>query len=313
MKKILVTGTLGFIFSNFIKKVVDEYPEYSFIGVDKAVRIYNLKNEFTHPNYKFYLGDIADAHFINNVFEIEKPNIIINGCAESHVDHAIENFLPFLHSNVIGVQTLVDAALKFNIERFIHISTDEVLGHKLNKLDTPWTEESPLEPRNPYAASKACSELIINTAHMTHGLQYNITRSCNVFGPHQKRENLIPHILHGLIKNKPINIHGNGKNFRQYIYVEDKINAIMKIVKSGEINNVYNICSDNFFTNLEMIDYISNLINKTTSINFIADRKAHDQGYVLTANKLKYIGWKDNVLFKEGMNKTIEWYLKEFS
>lgn len=136
-------------------------------------------------------------------------------------------------------------------------------------------------PRNPYAASKACSELIINTAHLTHGLQYNITRSCNVYGPQQKKENLIPHILHSLITNQPINIHGDGHNFRQYVYVEDKINAIMKIVKSGKINNIYNIGSDNYFTNLEMVNYIAKKMNKTPKINFIADRLAHDRTDIL--------------------------------
>jgi len=313
MKKILVTGVLGFIFSNFIKKVVNEYPEYEFIGIDKAVRPHNLKNTFNHPKYKFYLGDIADAHFINNIFELEKPNIIINGCAESHVDHSIDNFLPFLHSNVIGVQTLVDAALKYNIENFIHISTDEVLGQKLNKFDEPWTEDSPIMPRNPYAASKACSELIINTAHLTHGLQYNMTRSCNVYGPQQKKENLIPHILHGLIMNQPINIHGDGHNFRQYVYVDDKINAIMKIVKSGKINNVYNISSENYFTNLEMVNYIAEKMHKTPKINFISDRLAHDNGYKVSNNKLKDLGWKDNIKFDEGMDRTIEWYIKQLT
>lgn len=307
-KKILVTGVLGFIFSNFIKKAVNQFEEYLFVGIDMAFKTYNLENMFEHPNYKFYLGDIADAHFINNVFELEKPDIIINGAAQSFVDDSITDIMPFLHSNVIGVQTLVNAALKYNVERFIHISTDEVLGQQFSLDDIPWSEKSPLLPRNPYACSKACSELIINSAHLTHKLQYNITRSCNVYGPYQKKENLIPHIIHSLINNTPIHLHGNGLNFRQYIYVDDKINAIMSIIKNGKINEIYNISDNNYYSNIDMVNFISKKFFKTPEIEYITDRKAHDFGYNLSNNKIKQLNWKPEMEFDKGMNKTIEWY-----
>lgn len=313
MKTILVTGVLGFIFSNFIKKVIDEYPEYRFIGVDKAVRFYNLKNQYSHPNYKFYLGDIADPHFINNVFTIEKPDIVINGAAESFVDDSIADIMPFLHSNIIGTQILVNHSLKFKVEKFVQISTDECLGQQLNINDKPWDESCPMLPRNPYACSKACSELIVNSAHLTHGLQYQITRSCNVYGPQQKKINLIPHILNGLISNQPITIHGDGLNFRQYLFVDDKVGAIMKIVKYGNINQIYNISDNNFFTNLGMVDYLASKLNKSPNIKFIENRKSHDFGYNLSNNKIKSLGWSPKHSLKEGMDKTIAWYLNNLN
>ena len=310
MKKIIVSGTLGFIFSNFIKYVVDEYPEFQFVGVDKAVYEYNLDNQFEHPNYKFYLADIADKDLMDRIFKIEKPDIFLNSCAESFVDKSIANFSPFLHSNVIGVQNVIDMCLKYNT-RLLHTSTDECMGQILDINDPAWTEESVLAPRNPYAASKACSEFIINSAHHTHGLQYQITRCCNVFGPSQKKENLVPHIIHSLIYDQSINIFGSGLQFRQYIYVQNKINAIMAILKYGKLNEIYNIGDNNFFTNLEMVNYIGNILNKTPNINFTTDRKAHDFGYKVNYDKLLKLGWKPTSTFNKNMEKTVEWYLQK--
>lgn len=311
-KKILVSGSLGFIFSNFVRQVVDQYPEYIFVGIDKAVKEYNLDNSFTHPNYTFYFADIADEHILDRIFKIEKPDYIINGCAESHVDNSISDIMPFLHSNIIGTQTLINMALKYNVEKFLHISTDEVLGQKLNIDDEPWTEESPILSRNPYACTKASAELIVKAAHYTHNLQFLISRGCNVFGPRQKKENLIPHILNSLIENKQINIHGNGLNFRQYIFVNDKIDGIMKIIKNGKINEIYNISDDNYFTNLDMVHYLSKQLNKDPKINFIEDRKAHDFGYKVSNSKLKSLGWSPKNNFDNAMKQTINWYINNY-
>lgn len=307
-KTILITGTLGFIFSNFIRQVADN-SEYRFVGIDKAVQEYNIDNSFSHPNYTFYLADIADHHMMDRIFKIERPDIVIAGAAESHVDNSITDILPFLHTNVIGTQILVNMALKYNVEKFIQISTDEVLGQKLQLNDKPWTEESPLLPRNPYACTKASSELIINASHNTHGLQYMITRSCNVFGPRQKKNNLIPHIINSLLNNHPIHIHGNGLNFRQYIFVDDKVNALMSIIKNGKINNIYNIGDNNYFTNLEMVNYIAKELNIKSNIKFIVDRKAHDFGYLVSNVKLKELGWQPNNTFAQGMKKCLNWYI----
>lgn len=312
MNKILITGVLGFIGSNFVRHILLNYPEYKIIGIDKAMKEYNLENSFEHKNYNFYLADIADEHILNNIFLLEKPNIIINFAAQSFVDDSIKNINPFLHSNIIGLQVLIDMALKYKINKFIHISTDEVLGQKLDINDMPWTENDPILPRNPYACTKASSELIVNSAFHTHGLQYIITRSCNVFGPRQKSENLIPHILYSLINKTPIHLHGNGLNFRQYIYVEDKINAIINILKYGKINEIYNIGDENYFSNLELVNVISKKMDIKPNITFIEDRKAHDFGYKVSNQKLKNLGWSPKFNFNKALENTIKWYQNKF-
>lgn len=306
MRKILITGSLGFIFSNFIRKVVDENPNFIFVGVDKAVKPYNLDNMY--DGCKFYLADIADAHAMDRIFQLEKPDIVIGGAAESFVDNSITNVMPFLHTNVIGTQTIIDCCLTYKVEKYIHISTDEIYGQKLSRDDRPWIETDPMNARNPYACSKAAAELVVMAAHYTHGLQYQITRSCNVFGARQKKENLIPHIITSLNNNSTTRIHGNGLNFRQYIYVEDEINAIMTILKKGKINTTYNIGDNNYYTNLEMVDNIAFLMKKKPNIEFITDRKAHDFGYSVNSQKLMDLGWRPKNNFADNLVKTIEAY-----
>lgn len=309
-KTILVTGVCGFIFSNFIRYVSIYFPQYTFVGVDKLVKDYNIDNMYEGTNYKFYLADIADKHVMERIFQMEKPDIVIHGAAESFVDNSITNIDPFLHTNIIGTQCMIDCALKYKVSQFIHISTDEVYGQQFSKLDPAWKESKSLGPRNPYAASKAAAELIVKTAHHTHGLQYKMTRSCNVYGPRQKFDNLIPHIITNLKTNNPINIHGNGLNFRQYIYVEDKITAIMKILEFGSINETYNIGAYNYFTNLEMVQEIADVMCiKNPQINFITDRKAHDYGYSVSNAKLQYLGWSPKHNFKEALIKTVSFYM----
>jgi len=303
VKKVLVTGTLGFIFSNFIRQV--DHPDYQFVGLDKAVKEYNLDNM---TDGKFYLTDIADAHTIDRIFTLEKFDIVIGGAAESFVDNSITDIMPFLHSNIIGTQVLINACLKHKVERYIHISTDEVYGQKLSRDERPWIETDPLLARNPYSASKAAAELIVMAAHNTHGLPFQITRSCNVFGPRQKAENLVPHIITSIHKHKPITIHGTGLNFRQYIHVEDEISAIMTILQRGRLNTVYNIGDNNYYANLEMVEQIADFMNKTPEITFITDRKAHDFGYSVNCDKLRELGWKPASNFKTNLAKTIRSY-----
>lgn len=307
-KTVLITGTLGFIFSNFVRKVVPNYPEYRFVGVDKAVFPYNLENSYKHHNYTFYLADISDKHTMNRIFDIEKPDFVIGGAAESFVDAAITNIDPFLHTNIIGTQSVIDCCLSHNVERYIHISTDEVYGQKMQIDGEGWKERDNLLSRNPYACSKSAAELIVLAAHHTHGLQYNITRSCNVYGPRQKRENLIPMIINNLMDKRAITIHGNGLNFRQYIYVDDKIDAIMKILQCGKVNEVYNIGDNNIHRNIELVHYIAKIMKIPENVEYIKDRKAHDFGYKVDFTKLKDLGWTAKMDFNSGMLNTILHY-----
>ncbi len=308
MKTILVTGVCGFIFSNFIRHVTAHYPHYRWVGVDKLVKDFNIDNMFYGPGYKFYLADIADKHVMERIFQIEQPDMVIHGAAESFVDNSITNIDPFLHTNIIGTQCLIDMALKFKCEQFLHVSTDEVYGQQTDGYGPAWNEQSPMAPRNPYAASKAAAELIVRTAHETHGLPFKMTRSCNVFGPRQKFDNLIPMVINKMLADQPVTIHGNGQNFRQYIYVQDKINAIMKILEGGNINETYNIGAYNYFTNLEMVKAISEVLDKEAVIQFIPDRKAHDFGYSVSNAKLQYLGWTPKHDFKTALAETVQFY-----
>lgn len=308
MKKILITGTAGFIFSNFIRKVIN-HPDYQFVSIDKCVHSYNLNNLLTHNNHKFYLGDIGDMHFINNVFRLEKPDFVIHGAAESFVDDAIRNASNFTYSNVLGTQNIVDACLTYNIEKMIYISTDEVYGHLTSSKGNPWTEEFFPRPRNPYSATKYAGECIVYAAHETHGLTYNITRTCNNYGPRQTPRNLVPKIITCLINDEPIPVHGDGSNIREWLYVDDNVDAIMKVLENGVANEIYNIGSGIELTNMEMINAISSIMGKKPIINHIKNRPGHDFRYSINCDKIKNIKWNSRHSFHDGISKTIAWYL----
>lgn len=308
MKRVLVTGSCGFIFSNFMRKVMREEAPYTFISVDKVLAPYNRYNVMANRDHTFYMGDIADEVFINNVFTIEKPDIVIHGAAESFVDDAIRSAGPFIHSNVVGTQMMVDTALKHGVEKFIYISTDEVYGQSM--LGAPaWTEETPIAPRNPYSASKASGELIVRAAGETHDLPYIITRSCNNYGPSQPPRNLVPKIISSLLHNKPIPIHGNGKNMREWLYVDDNCSAIQLLMKKGVLKETYNIGSGFELSNLEMVENIGKVLGKKPDIDFVTDRPGHDFRYSVDSEKIAALGWKPANSFDEGIKKSVQWYI----
>ena len=308
MKTILITGTCGFIFSNFIKRMTDKYSQYNFIGVDKIVENCNLKN--IDSKYKLYIGDIADGHFMDKIFAIEKPDIVVNGAAESFVDNSIKKALPFMHSNILGTQIVIDMCLKYNVEKLIQISSDEVYGQLVLSTDLPWTENSTINPRNPYSSSKASAELLVKAANQTHGLNYIITRCCNNYGKRQNHRNLIPKIITSIINNKQIPIHGNGTQRREWIYVDDHCDAIMLLLEKGNINEVYNIGSGYECSNLEMVYMICDIMNKGKDlITFVKDRPGHDFRYSLDFSKIKQLGWEPKILFSDGINSCINWYI----
>lgn len=308
MKKILVTGSCGFIFSNFMRHYADDTSKYQFVSVDKIIAPYNLSNIYNTPNHKFYMGDIADEQFMNNVFLLEKPDLIIHGAAESFVDDSIASAKPFIHSNVVGTQVMVDLSLKYNVDKFVYISTDEVYG-QLKVGDTSWTENNPINPRNPYSASKAAGELIVKAAGETHGLTYNITRCSNNYGPRQPPRNLIPKVITCLLYNKAIPIHGSGKQYREWLYVKDHCQAVMKVLENGKNNEIYNIGSGLELSNLEVVSKISEIMNISPKIDFIKDRPGHDFRYSVNCDKIKELGWKPMFNnFEAVMKTTINWY-----
>lgn len=308
MKKVLVTGTGGFILSNFIRYAIYEKSPYTFISIDKVRKSSVLDNIYFNKNHKFYIGDVSDDHFVNVIFEAERPDIVINGAAESFVDASINNARPFITSNILGTQVLIDASLKWGVEKFVQVSTDEVYGHLESENAPSWTENSPLNPRNPYSASKAAAELLVQAAHQTHGLNYVITRSCNNYGPRQDPEKFIPKIIKHILENKKVPVYGAGMQIRDWMYVDDNCSAILKILSDGKNNEIYNISAGQELPNIEVFQRICNEMGGGHDLlEFTAERPGHDFRYSIDSSKLRSLGWAPKYKFNDGIKLTINW------
>lgn len=310
-KKVLITGSCGFVFSNFIRLGIRYSTDYTFVSIDKVATSQSFNNIYAHNRHKIHIADVLDVHIIDKIFEFEQPDIVIHGAAESHVDNSIDSARSFIMSNVLGTQVIVDACIKHGVEKLIYISTDEVYG-QLGADDKPWTEESRLNPRNPYSASKAAGELIVKAASQTYGLKYNITRSCNNYGPRQSTKNLIPKIIKNLIQKKPIPIYGTGTQLREWIHVADNSFAIMHILENATANETYNISAGHEVNNLEMFHMICEIMNAGQEghdlLTFVEDRKGHDYRYSVDFSKIKSIGWEPKFRLKKGLKQCINWY-----
>ncbi len=317
MKKVLVTGTCGFIFSNFIRKAIYDQNqkkpqdrEYTFVSIDR-VTANALNSMYWNKNHTFHPADIRDSHVIDVIFQFEQPDIVIHGAAETFVDTSLKDPNSFVTSNVLGTQVIINACLKHKVKKMIYISTDEVYGLLTNESDKPWTEESPLNPRNPYSATKAAGEMLVKAAHQTHGLIYNITRSSNCYGPRQLPEKLLPKAIKCVLEGQKIPIYGQGQQIRDWTYVSDNCAAIMAILDQGKPNEIYNISANQEFTNIETINLVCNAMNKGHDlISFIPDpRTGHDFRYAIDTSKIRELGWKPLYKFKDGIKDTVQWYL----
>jgi len=315
METILVTGGMGFIGSNFIRYILDQNLDFRIVNVDNltyAGNPENLKNiEQTSPeNYFFFKSDICDFATIDKIISKFDVNYIINFAAESHVDRSIENPSIFIQTNVIGTQTLLNAAKKNKIKKFIQISTDEVYG-SLNFNDLAFTEKTPLSPNNPYSASKASADFLVRAYYKTFELPVNITRCSNNYGPYQFPEKLIPLMINNALNNKQLPIYGEGINIRDWIYVIDHCKAIMKVLFNGKVGEIYNIGGSAELSNIEVVRKVLNLLNKPESlISFVKDRPGHDLRYAINHEKItKELNWKPEINFQDGLEMTINWYL----
>lgn len=308
-KKVLITGSCGFIFSNFVKKVVYEKHPYQIVSVDKVNS--NVMNSiYWNNNHKFYVADICDSHIMDRIFQFERPDIVIHGAAETFIDSSLINANIFVQSNVLGTQNIINCCLKYDISRLIYISTDEVYGHLTSENDTGWTEEAPLNPRNPYSATKAAGELLVKAAHQSHGLIYNITRSSNNYGPRQSPEKLIPKVIKCIINETKIPIYGEGQQIRDWTHVFDNCAAILKILNNGQPNEIYNIAANQELPNIEVVQKICNAVGKGHElISFVEDRKSHDFRYSVNTEKIRKLEWSPNYKFKSGIKETVDWYL----
>lgn len=308
--KILVTGGAGFIGSNFIHYQLENY-DAQIINVDRlsyAGNLDNLKDIDTNPNYEFHQLDICDREEIDHLM-YQGIDYIVNFAAESHVDRSIEDPSVFVKTNVEGTQNLLDLALKFGVEKFVQISTDEVYGSLGEK--GKFTEESPLNPSSPYSASKAAADLLVSSYAKTYNLPVNITRCSNNFGPYQYPEKLIPLFIINALHDKKLPLYGDGSNVRDWIYVKDHCRAVDLVMRRGKAGEIYNIGANNEKSNREITKKILSLLSKSELlIKHVEDRKGHDYRYAVDSSKIKEkLGWEAEYDFEKAMGTTLNWYL----
>ena len=318
MKTILVTGGCGFIGSNFVRLLAAQ-GGYRIINLDKLTYAGNLENvaDVEREHYRFVKGDICDRALLDKLVAVEKPWAITNFAAESHVDRSILDPSPFLQTNIAGVQALLEAIRKHPVERFLHISTDEVYGDKDGK--EPATEESPLLPSSPYAATKAAADLLCFSYRRTYDLPVMITRSSNNYGPYQFPEKLIPLFIRNALNESDLPVYGDGRQIRDWLYVEDNCRAILLILEQGQIGSIYNIGTGEERTNLAVVESICGAIAERTDrdlqelkkrIRYVSDRPGHDRRYALDVSKVRAsVGWKPTESFATGLKHTVDWYL----
>ena len=314
MKTILVTGGAGFIGNCFCKLILKEKADWKVVNVDSltyAVNPSTIKEELNNSNYVFYKTDIRNRKEIFEIFEKEKPQVVVNFAAESHVDRSIENPGIFLETNILGTQVLMDACLKYGVERFHQVGTDEVYGDlPLDRPDLFFHEDTPIHTSSPYSTSKASADLLVLAYHRTYGLPVTISRCSNNYGPYQFPEKLIPLMINNANQDKPLPVYGNGLNVRDWLYVEDHCKGILAILEKGRVGEVYNLGGHNEKANIDIVKTILKELNKPESlITFVTDRKGHDQRYAIDPSKaMKELGWQPTTMFKEGIKLTIQWY-----
>lgn len=313
--KILVIGGAGFIGSNFVYYELDNYPNDEVICLDKLTYAGNLETleiAMKNPKFKFVKGDIADRAFVDELFASEKPDVVVNFAAESHVDRSIENPEIFLQTNVIGTSVLMDACRKYGNIRYHQVSTDEVYGDlPLDRPDLFFTETTPLHTSSPYSASKASADLLVQAYYRTYKLPVTISRCSNNYGPYHFPEKLIPLMIANALNDKKLPVYGKGENVRDWLYVKDHCSAIDLIIRKGKIGEVYNIGGHNERTNLEVVKTIIKELGKSEDlIEFVTDRPGHDRRYAIDPTKIhNELGWLPATKFDDGIKKTIDWYL----
>lgn len=309
--RLLVTGGAGFIGSNFVElALTDQFPEISSVIVlDKltyAGKLSNLSGVYENPNFDFIRGDICDVELVNSI--AKNVDALINFAAESHVDRSIENSSEFVRTNVLGTQVLLDAAKNHKVKRFVQVSTDEVYG---SILEGSWDENQPLLPNSPYSASKASADLLVRSYFVTHGLNVNITRCSNNFGPNQDDEKLIPNFILKLNRNEKVPVYGDGLNVRDWLYVSDHCFGIYLTLTKGVPGEIYNIGGGTELSNLELTNRLLELMEKDESlIEYVPDRLGHDRRYSVDCTKIQKLGYSSDMNFNENLRRTVAWYLR---
>ena len=314
--KIIVTGGAGFIGSNFVYYELAKHSEDEIICFDALTYAGNLEtlaDAEKNPQFTFVKGDIANRQTVYRLFERVKPDVVVNFAAESHVDRSIENPEIFLQTNVIGTSVLLDACRKYGIQRYHQVSTDEVYGDlPLDRSDLFFTEDTPLHTSSPYSASKASADLLVQAYHRTYKLPVTISRCSNNYGPYHFPEKLIPLMIINALSDKKLPVYGDGKNVRDWLYVEDHCAAIDLIIRKGREGEVYNIGGHNERANIDVVKTILHELDKPESlIEHVTDRKGHDRRYAIDPTKIHdELGWLPQTKFEDGIKKTVKWYLE---
>ena len=313
---IIVTGGAGFIGSNFVFHMLKAHPDYRIVCLDKltyAGNLSTLESVLEQDNFRFVKADICDRQAVDKLFQEEKPDMVVNFAAESHVDRSIENPGIFLETNIMGTAVLMDACRKYGIKRYHQVSTDEVYGDlPLDRLDLFFTEETPLHTSSPYSSSKAGADLLVMAYYRTYGLPVTISRCSNNYGPYHFPEKLIPLMIANALADKPLPVYGNGENVRDWLYVEDHCRAIDLIIHQGKVGEVYNVGGHNEKRNIDIVRIICRELGKPESlIVHVEDRKGHDRRYAIDPAKIhRELGWLPETKFEDGIKKTIQWYLE---
>lgn len=314
--KIIVTGGAGFIGGNFIHYMLKKYSDYKITCMDSltyAGNMETLSSVSENPNFVFSKTDITDREAVYNVFETQKPDIVVNFAAESHVDRSIENPELFLKTNIIGTSVLLDACRKYGIKRYHQVSTDEVYGDlPLDRPDLFFTETTPIHTSSPYSSSKAGADLLVLSYQRTFGIPVTISRCSNNYGPYHFPEKLIPLMIINALSNKSLPVYGNGANVRDWLYVEDHCSAIDLIIHKGTEGEIYNIGGHNERTNLDVVKTVLKELGKGEElITFVKDRAGHDMRYAIDPTKIhNELGWLPTTGFDEGIKRTVKWYLE---
>lgn len=312
---IIVTGGAGFIGSNFIFHMLSAHPDYRIICLDKltyAGILHTLEPIMNCSHFRFIKVDICERELIENIFEEENPDIVVNFAAESHVDRSIEDPQIFLKTNIGGAAVLMDACRKYGIKRYHQVSTDEVYGDlPLDRPDLLFKEETPICASSPYSSSKASADLLTLAYYRTYNLPITISRCSNNYGPYHFPEKLIPLMIVNALNDKPLPVYGNGLNVRDWLYVEDHCKAIDLIIHEGRLGEVYNVGGHNEMRNIDIIKFICKELGKPeTLITYVKDRKGHDMRYAIDPTKIhSELGWLPEINFADGIKKTIKWYL----
>ena len=314
---IIVTGGAGFIGSNFVYYMLKKRPGDRIICYDALTYAGNFETivpALDNPNFRFVKGDITDREQVAALFREEKPDVVVNFAAESHVDRSIVNPDVFLKTNIIGTSVLMDACRKYGIERYHQVSTDEVYGDlPLDRPDLFFHEDTPLHTSSPYSTSKASADLLVLAYHRTYGLPVTISRCSNNYGPYQFPEKLIPLMIHNATHDKLLPVYGEGLNVRDWLYVKDHCYGILAVIEKGRVGEVYNLGGHNEKANIEIVKIILNKLGKPESlITHVGDRHGHDQRYAIDpAKAMAELGWAPTTMFKDGIVLTIDWYLSD--